>query len=935
MRKTWLQRLLLTILVLTGLYLVGANLFLNSPLAPRALNRHPERFRIGWSSAWTLWPGLVRIRGLRLRGHVHDVTWFVDGQRASGWVDLPRLFDRTFLVRDLHLEEVSARVLRGPEQEAAEDRRREAEPDRPGDRNPHPWTLAFTAIHLGHIRAFSFNDVHLTGDGSGAGAFRVVIGRSFRLDPSRVRMPAAQLALGDDPIARKVRLELMASLGPYAPHEHPGLAGFDFLSGSVQARGEVPDLPFLERAGLVRTGNRVPGTLVADLRIDHGRLTPGSRFDVTAPAAAAPSPFAILTAVTKGGDGTLLHLGINARGLTAGRRTNLPPLFQAATLAMDAKTPETRLSRLFATARDLRAGEKPAIHLPLTSDVQATGVRIEAPGARATLRATLDRAGGRIDLAGLLSQRADVQGLTADGVDVRLTFAGGRPKREEATPPAWSMRMADLHFTHIREIAIGDDRLVGDSRADFAFSYSPDGTLAIQRAAFQLPAGRLDLAGRTVAQGLAARVEARVDPLILGETTGLAILRKVSGTAALKGAVSSLGFLHPYLHKTSWLGLQGQGALDADVRIDHGRLTPGSRLAVAASPIQATIFDSRATGQGTVNVAVTRQGTATRTAMRVRLARFVFEDLGQTGWPDYLRGRNLTLNAVVPAALDLTAPMPDVDATLDMPDAEVPDLTVYDALLPREAGLAIVSGSGRARLHLEASTATNRTRGSVALTSGDARVRFQNLELSGRLALNAPLVSSDLAARRFDLAGTRLVLDNVSYRNVEGKGETEAPGWWARATLSGGSVVWGAPLSLRGEGQIDMRSSGPLLALFAERSRFLRWFDDALTVEDVTAKGVILLGGGKVEIESLEATGGPLEVRSRMIFAKTRRTGDLYLRYGHLAAGIELRDGQRTFKLRRPLEWYEGRATPRPRYPLDHPADPAARPGPLTRPPAL
>jgi hypothetical protein len=44
-----------------------------------------------------------------------------------------------------------------------------------------------------------------------------------------------------------------------------------------------------------------------------------------------------------------------------------------------------------------------------------------------------------------------------------------------------------------------------------------------------------------------------------------------------------------------------------------------------------------------------------------------------------------------------------------------------------------------------------------------------------------------------------------------------------------------------------------------------------------------------------------------MIFSKTQRMGDLYLRYGRLAAGIELRDGQRNFKLRRPLEWYESR----------------------------
>jgi hypothetical protein len=128
-----------------------------------------------------------------------------------------------------------------------------------------------------------------------------------------------------------------------------------------------------------------------------------------------------------------------------------------------------------------------------------------------------------------------------------------------------------------------------------------------------------------------------------------------------------------------------------------------------------------------------------------------------------------------------------------------------------------------------------------------------------------------------------------------------------RAALDSGTAVWGAPLSLRGAGRIEMKNSGPLLTLFAERNRFLRWFDDALKVENVTARGILRLGDGAVEIESLQATGGPLELRSRMIFAKNRGTGDLYIRYGRLAAGIELRDGRRSLKLRRPLEWFESR----------------------------
>jgi hypothetical protein len=909
--RIWLKRLLLVLLLLAGLYLLAVNLFLNSPLAPRAFNRRPERFRMAWSSAWTLWPGYVRVRGLRLRGHVNEVTWFLTAERAGGWIALPRLLDRTLLVTDLHGEEVRSRVLRGPEQKTPADRREETQQGKNdgNDRGYHPWTLRFERVSLDHVRGFDFNDVHLAGDGRVAGAFSVVIGRSFRLEPSQVHMPAAQLALGEDTIASGVDLEGSASLGPYAPHDHPGLEGFDFLSGSLQARGTVPDLPFLEHSGLVKTGHRMPGALTADLRFEKGRLLPGSKLDLTAPRDATPStsPFAFTTAVTQGPRGTLFHLGIDAKGLTAGRRRGLPPFLRAAELTVASTSPETRLSRIFATARDLRDPRKPAITLPLTSDVQASGVRIEAPSPRATLRATFDHASGRLDLAGLLAQQVDLEGLQADGVSARLHLAE-RPPTGPRTSPAWSVRIAGARLSHIHEVALGEYLLAGDSQADFTFSYEPDGTLDVRQVALRMPAGRLQTAGAPIAEDLSVRADVRIEPSVLGQASGLDFLRYVSGTAALKARISSLGFLHSYLRKTPWLGLKGQGGLSADVRLDHGRLTPGSRLAVEASPIRATIFDSLATGRGTVRVAVEgAPGASAKTAMRVRFDRFVLEDLKQPGRPDYIRGQGLQLSAVTPGALDLTAPMPDFDAVLDLPDAEVPDLTVYDALLPREAGLWIVSGRGRARLHLEASTATNRTRGTAALTSDAARVRFQNLELAGRLSLQAPLVSPDFGSRRFDLRGTRLELNGVSYRNVEGKNEAEFPGWWARAELSGGSIVWGAPLSLRGEGKIDMKSSGPLLALFAERSRFLRWFNDALNVENITARGVVRVGNGQVQIESRQATGGPLEVRSRMIFSKTQRFGDLYLRYGRLAAGIEMRDGRRSFKLRRPLEWYESR----------------------------
>src|SRR6185436_4196798 len=222
------------------------------------------------------------------------------------------------------------------------------------------------------------------------------------------------------------------------------------------------------------------------------------------------------------------------------------------------------------------------------------------------------------------------------------------------------------------------------------------------------------------------------------------------------------------------------------------------------------------------------------------------------------------------------------------------DLAVYDALLPAEAGLSLRGGRGRVQLHLQASTATRRASGNVVVTAADARFRFQNVDARGRLALRAPLVTPDLMSNRYDLAGARLELEDVAYEDTAGA-VAGATGWWARAELTKAALVWGDPLALRGAGRVRMKDSGPLLALFAAKSRLVRWFDEALRVEGVEAQIAFRLDRDLVQIDSLQATAATrdLELRSRMRFAPQQRRGDLYVRYGRLSAGVALRDGKR------------------------------------------
>jgi hypothetical protein len=410
------------------------------------------------------------------------------------------------------------------------------------------------------------------------------------------------------------------------------------------------------------------------------------------------------------------------------------------------------------------------------------------------------------------------------------------------------------------------------------------------------------------------RAGLRAAPFVPGAVHGSALLRLVSGDVAVQGQVSSLGFLQRYFRRAPWLQLQGQGRLDTEVRLEAGRLLPGSRMEIRGGQVRAAFLDSVATGEATVAGRVAAGPGPPAAALRVDFSSFSIapaESEADTGTApaSFVRGSGLRM-ALDSTDLDLATPVSDLRATIDLPDGQVPDLTVYNAYLPPGTGVSILSGAGSLRLHLGLNAATQGGDGEVLLSSDSTRVRFQEVDLDGKLLLRARLTSQDLKARRFQVAGTRLDLDRVTYREVGADPGPPSPGWWAHLLLTDGSVVWGRPLTLHSNAVLEMKSSGFLLSVFARRRNFLRWFHPLLSVEGIRAQGTLDCGNGAIEIAPLRVTGGRLDLRSRLRFTRDSKQGDLFIRWGKLAAGIELRDGRRSFKLRHPEEWFESGKEP-------------------------
>src|SRR5687768_11602620 len=78
----------------------AANVFLALAL-PAMLNARPERTRIDYDLAWTIRPGVVEIRDLRIRSQSRTDQWVIEADRARARIDLGALRDRRFVVSAL------------------------------------------------------------------------------------------------------------------------------------------------------------------------------------------------------------------------------------------------------------------------------------------------------------------------------------------------------------------------------------------------------------------------------------------------------------------------------------------------------------------------------------------------------------------------------------------------------------------------------------------------------------------------------------------------------------------------------------------------------------------------------------------------------------------------------------------------------------------
>jgi hypothetical protein len=388
------------------------------------------------------------------------------------------------------------------------------------------------------------------------------------------------------------------------------------------------------------------------------------------------------------------------------------------------------------------------------------------------------------------------------------------------------------------------------------------------------------------------------------------LLPRTSGHVVGRWHFGSLRWLGSF-YDAPWLSLDGAGVVDADVRVVDGRVAGGSRVGVPGVQAVAHVMGNRISGRARAEGRLDSGATEDEVLPSLDLVMEHF-DIAADDAPTrpYVRGQNLRLQLETLSGVERQAlRQPDairhvgqsMRAHLTFANAQVPDLRAYNRYLPNEH-LRFDGGSGTLSGDLTLDGAGAIGQGTLGVDARAARMHLAGIALRTDVDIDTKLHRADLKRHAFNIDGTRMALDNVSF--TEPGGESRS-GWWTRIDLQRARMDWDRPVSIDGRANIAMKDVGFLLALFSRKKDYPKWMFKLIDSGQAQARGNVHLAGQTLLLDNLDASNARYDVKARLRMHGKQRTGNLYAKWGVLSCGVAMNNGHRDFHMIRAREWYD------------------------------
>jgi len=258
-------------LALWALWIVGAQIFLLTPLFRTVLNSKSPAIHIRYRWAWSVWPGTVHMRGMVLTSQDRKVQWQLGIDRLTTSIALPDLSHRIFHATKVHADGVTFALRRRIPKYQVTPGKLEGLPEIEGfppvplgdegpdydvpDWNYHLWSVWLEATDATSVKRIWVDRIRLEGGAHLAGAFYLKPIRQVLIAPAVIEGKGLALAYGER-VLSDLDLALRVKIGPIDPR---GMGLDTFVRATdadVEGKGQFEGLEPFQR---LFSGERLSG----------------------------------------------------------------------------------------------------------------------------------------------------------------------------------------------------------------------------------------------------------------------------------------------------------------------------------------------------------------------------------------------------------------------------------------------------------------------------------------------------------------------------------------------------------------------------------------------------------------------------------------------------------------------------------------------------
>ncbi|WP_437487388.1 hypothetical protein WME75_06770 [Sorangium sp. So ce1014] len=280
-------------------YVVIVNVMLSTKLMARLVSYNPIDVTLVYGSAWSLWPGVVHVKEIRLSGADSVLEWAVVLDEVHADIHLTDLLRKKFHAEDVRgegfmfrmrllVDPTSERDLEAPHIQALppipEFTNPPLKPELPpkrdlesSDEGYNLWTVHLEGVDT-TLEEVWIQQVRYAGGGRVRGGFYYKPLRSVRVGPIALELRSGEVHLADRVIAR-LDADADVTMNTFDPRDIEGLDIFDTTWARVRLDAQLPGLDFIHFYTGEGAEPRIEdgsGGLRTNLVVNRGKVEPGS-----------------------------------------------------------------------------------------------------------------------------------------------------------------------------------------------------------------------------------------------------------------------------------------------------------------------------------------------------------------------------------------------------------------------------------------------------------------------------------------------------------------------------------------------------------------------------------------------------------------------------------------------------------------------------------